>query len=108
MSPWASLPTGAEGYRCTARQAPAAGLHPGALPGAAQADASGAPPQASQCAGGSLGGGAQDGGAVDELAVECAAFETVGDFVPLSLREVEEFMLQRGVTVSCETVRLWC
>ena len=27
---------------------------------------------------------------------------------PLSFREVEELMLQRGVTVSCETVRRWC
>jgi putative transposase len=27
---------------------------------------------------------------------------------PLSFREVEELMLQRGVIVSCETVRRWC
>ncbi|MEW2491633.1 IS6 family transposase [Streptomyces sp. NPDC048411] len=27
---------------------------------------------------------------------------------PLSYREVEELMLQRGVIVSCETVRRWC
>lgn len=27
---------------------------------------------------------------------------------PLSSREVEELMLQRGVIVSCETVRRWC
>ena len=27
---------------------------------------------------------------------------------PLSFREVEELMLERGVTVSYETVRLWC
>jgi putative transposase len=27
---------------------------------------------------------------------------------PLSLREVEELMLERGVTVSYETVRRWC
>ncbi|MDV9199729.1 IS6 family transposase, partial [Streptomyces sp. Wh19] len=27
---------------------------------------------------------------------------------PLSLREVEELMLQRGVIVSHETVRRWC
>jgi putative transposase len=27
---------------------------------------------------------------------------------PLSFREVEELMLQRGVIVSCETVRGWC
>ncbi|GAA2566246.1 hypothetical protein GCM10010398_64570 [Streptomyces fimbriatus] len=27
---------------------------------------------------------------------------------PLSLREVEELMLERGVVVSCETVRRWC
>ncbi|PWI09807.1 IS6 family transposase [Streptomyces sp. NWU339] len=27
---------------------------------------------------------------------------------PLSFREVEELMLQRGVLVSCETVRRWC
>jgi putative transposase len=27
---------------------------------------------------------------------------------PLSLREVEEMMLQRGVVVSHETVRQWC
>jgi putative transposase len=28
--------------------------------------------------------------------------------VPLSFREVEELMLERGVVVSCETVRRWC
>ena len=27
---------------------------------------------------------------------------------PLSFREVEELMLERGVVVSCETVRRWC
>ncbi len=27
---------------------------------------------------------------------------------PLSFREVEEFMLERGIVVSCETVRRWC
>jgi putative transposase len=27
---------------------------------------------------------------------------------PLSFREVEELMLQRGVIVSYETVRRWC
>jgi putative transposase len=27
---------------------------------------------------------------------------------PLSFREVEELMLERGVTVSHETVRRWC
>ncbi|MFE7268658.1 IS6 family transposase, partial [Streptomyces sp. NPDC057592] len=27
---------------------------------------------------------------------------------PLSFREVEELMLQRGVIVSCETIRRWC
>jgi putative transposase len=27
---------------------------------------------------------------------------------PLSLREVEELMLERGIVVSCETVRRWC
>ncbi|MEW2121779.1 IS6 family transposase [Streptomyces sp. NPDC005474] len=27
---------------------------------------------------------------------------------PLSFREVEELMLERGVSVSCETVRRWC
>ncbi|GGQ32827.1 hypothetical protein GCM10010266_64930 [Streptomyces griseomycini] len=27
---------------------------------------------------------------------------------PLSFREVEELMLERGVLVSCETVRRWC
>ncbi|GGJ61883.1 IS6 family transposase [Streptomyces brasiliensis] len=27
---------------------------------------------------------------------------------PLSFREVEEMMLERGVVVSCETVRRWC
>ena len=27
---------------------------------------------------------------------------------PLSLREVEELMLQRGVVVSYETIRAWC
>ena len=28
--------------------------------------------------------------------------------LPLSFRDVEEMMLQRGVTVSHETVRQWC
>ncbi|MFD3622967.1 IS6 family transposase, partial [Streptomyces sp. NPDC058676] len=27
---------------------------------------------------------------------------------PLSFREVEELMLERGVTVSYETIRRWC
>ena len=27
---------------------------------------------------------------------------------PLSLREAEELMLERGIVVSCETVRRWC
>jgi putative transposase len=27
---------------------------------------------------------------------------------PLSFREVEELMIERGVVVSCETVRRWC
>ena len=27
---------------------------------------------------------------------------------PLSLREVEELMLVRGVIVCCETIRQWC
>jgi putative transposase len=27
---------------------------------------------------------------------------------PLSFREVEETMLERGIVVSCETVRRWC
>ncbi|WP_344646283.1 IS6 family transposase, partial [Streptomyces fimbriatus] len=27
---------------------------------------------------------------------------------PLSFREVEELMLERGIVVSCETIRRWC
>lgn len=27
---------------------------------------------------------------------------------PLSFREVEELMLERGIAVSCETLRRWC